>query len=433
MGSLRGVTRVTLREDLTSFPREIFDLSESLEILDLSDNQLSTLPEDFGNLSQLKILFLSNNNFTEVPKVLASCPKLEMIAFKSNRISHFPENALPLGTKWLMLTNNQIGSLPESFGQLTRLRKLALAGNELTKLPDSIKHCQSLELVRFSANRLSEIPTHLLELPNLSWLGFSGNAIFNRSQAKQSGSNPTHFESSEFVLKEKIGQGASGDIFLAEWASDARNSKDYPAQIAVKLFKDQLTSDGYAVDEMDCAITAGSHPNLIKILGHISEENLHGLVMELIPSEYTSLGQPPDFSTCTRDTFPDYPPIDFEHILSVSRQVASVLGQIHQNEVSHGDIYAHNILVDSSFSPMFGDFGAATHLVGLSPNQRKTIEKIEVRAFGCLIDDLLGLLKKPPNSLSAINQMQRLSAECMDVKHSNRPDFEQLIVRLNSI
>ncbi|MDD2894068.1 MAG: hypothetical protein PHF20_09095, partial [Halothiobacillaceae bacterium] len=123
-GALAQSKRLSLSEGLSAFPREIFDLADSLEYLDLSANQLNSLPDDFGRLHKLKILFLSTNRFTELPKVLADCPELEMIGFKSNVIAHMPEHGLPPKLRWLILTDNRIEKLPHSMGQLTRLQKL---------------------------------------------------------------------------------------------------------------------------------------------------------------------------------------------------------------------------------------------------------------------------------------------------------------------
>ena len=93
-GELKGVKRLQLSCGLEHFPREIFELCDTLEILDLSGNNLHELPEDFGRLKHLKIVFFSNNNFTVFPAALANCPNLSMIGFKSNRISEFPEESL---------------------------------------------------------------------------------------------------------------------------------------------------------------------------------------------------------------------------------------------------------------------------------------------------------------------------------------------------
>lgn len=57
-GELQGITRLQLSEQLTEFPKEILSLADSLEILDLSNNQLTTLPNEINQLSKLKIFFL---------------------------------------------------------------------------------------------------------------------------------------------------------------------------------------------------------------------------------------------------------------------------------------------------------------------------------------------------------------------------------------
>ena len=61
-GQYSEITRLTLSENLTEFPKEIFSLANSLEVLDLANNQLTTLPNELSSLKKLKILFLTNNN-----------------------------------------------------------------------------------------------------------------------------------------------------------------------------------------------------------------------------------------------------------------------------------------------------------------------------------------------------------------------------------
>jgi Leucine-rich repeat (LRR) protein len=136
--------RIQIAQRLTEFPRELFSIADQLEILDLGGNQLSDLPDDFDRFKNLRILFLTDNKFEHIPTVLAKCENLEIIAFKSNRVKIIEEDCLPLSTRWLILTNNQIKSLPNSMGQLTRLKKLALAGNRLLSLPSSMASCKEL-------------------------------------------------------------------------------------------------------------------------------------------------------------------------------------------------------------------------------------------------------------------------------------------------
>src|SRR5687767_9430486 len=106
-GALAGAKRIKLACGLTAFPREILDLADTLEVLDLSGNRLTCLPDDFGRLKHLKVAFFSDNDFTVFPPVLAVCPDLDMIGFKANRISYIPDEALSPRLRWLILTDNR--------------------------------------------------------------------------------------------------------------------------------------------------------------------------------------------------------------------------------------------------------------------------------------------------------------------------------------
>ncbi|KTF18475.1 leucine-rich repeat domain-containing protein [Pseudoalteromonas sp. H105] len=414
-GQLIGATRLQLVEQLASFPEEIFTLADTLEVLDLSNNNLADLPDEFAQLTKLKRVFLSFNQFKHIPPVLAQCPALIMIAFKGNQISEFAENSLPVSTQWLILTDNEITQLPESFGELTQLRKLALAGNKLTTLPQSMKNCKALELVRLSANNLTQVDDWLFELPKLTWLAFAGND-FNKSQCLHNAPlNKANID--EFELISQIGEGASGIIHLAKWQQK---------NVAVKLFKGAITSDGYPLDEVNCCLQTGQHSNLIKVLAYSDNPAQLGLVMELISSEYQNLGLPPTLDTCTRDTFAQHTQFSITAIKSIVKQMTSTVAHLHANNVSHGDIYAHNIMVDKEPNVLFGDFGAATNLASLSDYQRQQMQYIEVRAIGCLIDDLLSVC----NENEATEHLNTLAQQCMAKQVSSRPSLQTLIESL---
>jgi Leucine-rich repeat (LRR) protein len=116
-GELSGITRLDLSCGLTEFPREIFELAESLEVLNLSGNALSSLPDDLHRLTRLRVLFCSDNQFTELPQCLGQCTALTMIGFKANRIVEVSGAALPPLLRWLILTDNCIESLPTELGE----------------------------------------------------------------------------------------------------------------------------------------------------------------------------------------------------------------------------------------------------------------------------------------------------------------------------
>ena len=411
-GQLIGAKRLQLVEHLSTFPDEIFTLADTLEVLDLSNNNLSDLPDEFACLTKLKRVFLSFNQFVHIPPVLAKCPALIMIAFKGNQISKFAEHCLPITTQWLILTDNQLEQLPESFGELTQLRKLALAGNQLTTLPNSMQQCQALELVRLSANNLTTVDDWLFELPKLSWLAFAGND-FNKAQSLHNVAL-AKVQLGEFSLIEQIGEGASGIIHLAHWQGQ---------EVALKLFKGAITSDGYPLDEVNCCLQAGIHKNLINILAYIENPEQLGLVMTLINKDYQNLGLPPSLDTCTRDTFAEHTQFTTHAIKHIAKQMVSTLAHLHANNVSHGDVYAHNTMINNACTVLFGDFGAATNLDSLTDYQRLQMQRIEVRAIGCLIDDLLSVCA---DDTSDKTQLITLARQCMNANITQRPTFASL-------
>lgn len=384
-GQLVGLTHLTLAENLTEFPMEILSLAESLEVLDLSNNRLTSLPEELSKLHRLKIIFASNNHFEVLPTVLGNCPNLEMVGFKANKIKQVPEGSLPLKLRWLILTDNHITSLPNSIGERYKLEKLALAGNRLQTLPKSMSQLHKLELIRISANRLEQCPDHILTLPKLAWLAFSGNPF---AQTNVSIKSVPTVKSAEFTLQGILGQGASGIISKAQWNQDMPN---LPRDIAVKIFKGGITSDGYPEDELQACLKVGNHPNLVQSLAQVDEPDCRALVMNLIPDHFGNLGQPPSLESCTRDTFPIDQKLSIAHIEKIVDQIHTVLIHLHNNEVCHGDLYAHNTLYDAHANIIFGDFGAASMYHMLNNRQKEQIKIIEQRAFHHFIDDLLSI------------------------------------------
>ena len=422
-GQLSGTKKLQLVEALTVFPPEIFELADTLEVLDLSNNQLDSLPDDFGRLKHLKILFLSNNLFESLPVQMADCPELEMIGFKANRIKRVEEGALPKKTRWLILTDNLIEQLPDSMGELYRLKKLALAGNRLTSLPASMADCQNLELVRLSANQLTSLPDWLFQLPKLSWLAFAGNPL-GESVVDQK-SEMQHVSMTDIELGHQIGEGASGVISRAKWINQPASLKGSALDIAVKVFKGEVTSDGYPRDELANCLKAGEHRNLIKVVAQITEVDQLALVMELIPDTFYNLGLPPSLITCTRDTFNEGTQYSAAEIAKVAIQMADMLAHLHQNGVSHGDVYAHNTMIDENASVLFGDFGAASNLSLLPTVQQEAMEGVEVRAFGCLLDDLLAIVEGGSN-LASFHALVQLKDQCMRRAVSLRPTFTEI-------
>jgi hypothetical protein len=411
-GALAGATRLSMRCGLTEFPREIFTLADTLEVLDLTGNALSSLPDDLHRLHKLRIVFCSDNQFTELPASIGACAALSMVGFKANQIRHVPAAALPPQLRWLVLTDNQIETLPDALGERLQLQKLMLAGNHLRALPASMAQLHQLELLRIASNQLDGLPDWLLSLPRLTWLAYAGNPFCAQREDALAHTPSAAISWNALTLRDKLGEGASGVIYRAEWqapniapatgspTAGAPMAPDAGEPVAVKLFKGAMTSDGSPLSEMAACLSAGAHPNLIPILGHIEDhpDNAHGLVMSLIPPTFGNLAGPPSLDSCTRDIYADGKHFSLPAALSIARGIASAAAQLHAHGILHGDLYGHNILHDEHGNTLLGDFGAASFYDPDGP-QADALQTLEVRAFGNLLEELLDRSDRAPAAL----------------------------------
>ncbi|KJH85456.1 protein kinase [Pseudomonas fluorescens] len=421
-GQLSGITRLKLSCGLTEFPQEIFDLADSLEILDLSGNLLDTLPADLNRLTRLRVLFCSDNRFVELPECLGRCSALTMVGFKANRIERVTGAALPPLLRWLILTDNCISQLPEELGRRPHLQKLMLAGNRLRQLPQSLAQCHRLELLRVSANQLAELPSWLLEMPSLSWLAYAGNPLEAEANA-QALHVATPIDWSQLSLQQSLGEGASGVIHQALWQTPGQAGRD----VAVKLYKGQMTSDGSPLHEMHACITAGKHPNLIEVLGQVNghPEHQEGLVMALIGPDYRNLAGLPSLESCTRDVYPDELRLRADVAVRIAQGIARVAGHLHRRGLTHGDLYGHNILCNDQGDCLLGDFGAASFHAPVEDRQTRALQRIEVRAFGILLGELLARIE-PASSIEDLSRLKDLEARCCQPDVLARPGFDEI-------
>jgi len=108
--NVAGVTRDLRNQGLTEAPRALFE-EKSIEILNLSGNQLTSLQAEVRQLTKLRILDLSNNTLTNIPAELGQLSNLEI----------------------LNLQNNKLTGLPYELGNLKNLKTLDLRGNDYAK------------------------------------------------------------------------------------------------------------------------------------------------------------------------------------------------------------------------------------------------------------------------------------------------------------
>ncbi|XP_033116211.1 leucine-rich repeat-containing protein 59-like [Anneissia japonica] len=98
--SLSNLTKVPVKE-LAALPKAT--------IIDLSCNQLQTLPDNIGILSHIVKLDLSKNVLTSLPNGIGNLPKLQHLDLLGNKIRTLPTSVAQLkALRWLDLKENPL-------------------------------------------------------------------------------------------------------------------------------------------------------------------------------------------------------------------------------------------------------------------------------------------------------------------------------------
>lgn len=137
--------------------RKLSNEEQKLEIIDLSGMSLEALPNPLLNLGTICKLDLSNNNLQIIPESLI---------------------ARLLNVVVLDVHSNQLKTLPNSIGCLSKLKVLNVSGNHLRSLPRTIENCGSLEELNANFNQLTQLPDTIgFELLNLKKLSVNSNKL----------------------------------------------------------------------------------------------------------------------------------------------------------------------------------------------------------------------------------------------------------------
>ena len=127
------------KNNLHELPGELA-LLNSLETINISDNPFNGIPEVIKRLINIKKLIASNINIKELSAdFFNNFNRLEWLDLSNNNISELPDSIDNLKVlKFLYLYNNKFNEIPEFVTHLPNLRELNLSENYITKIPDWI-------------------------------------------------------------------------------------------------------------------------------------------------------------------------------------------------------------------------------------------------------------------------------------------------------
>jgi len=142
-------------QGITSLAGNVFDRSGVTEF-NVSGNRLTgALPSQIGKWKDLQVLNVSNNQMTGIPAEIGQLRFLTTIDY----------------------SNNQIDTMPNEIANLTNLVSLSLAGNLYREVPATLLQLPKLGTLNLSNNRLMKLPDNLAAWKNLQDLDLTGNPL----------------------------------------------------------------------------------------------------------------------------------------------------------------------------------------------------------------------------------------------------------------
>ncbi len=129
-----------------------------LELLDISSNNLKFL-NGIHKLTNLKTFIANSNSISEIPDEICNLHNLEILNLSNNRLLTLPENIGKLKSlKELYLARNQIKKLPDSIEDLKNLEIIDISYNNLIEIPDTIKKLPRIKKI-YTKNNISNVIT----------------------------------------------------------------------------------------------------------------------------------------------------------------------------------------------------------------------------------------------------------------------------------
>ena len=160
-----------------SVPQDFCDLA-GLEHLNLSANQITSLPTSIQNLQKLAGLRLWENQLTSLPSEIGTILTLGSIQIADNQLSALPSSISNLNNLiWLDVQGNQLTVFPSGVESLHQLNHLSLGDNQITSLPSSINNLDQLTYLSLRKNQISNLPTEIGDFPLLTNLDVEDNQL----------------------------------------------------------------------------------------------------------------------------------------------------------------------------------------------------------------------------------------------------------------
>lgn len=152
--------------------------------VNMSEQDISDIPSGMDKLDYVVKLDLSKNKLSSVNEI-TGMKGLISLDMSSNQLTSLPDDFSDLKyLKELDLSRNKIQGLPDDFGKLKHLHILNLKQNQLQTMPRSIANLSNLEILDLSFNQIKSIPLEIAGLKNLKKLNLMGTDVPDSEKTK---------------------------------------------------------------------------------------------------------------------------------------------------------------------------------------------------------------------------------------------------------
>ena len=141
-----------------------------------------------------------------------------------------------------------------------------------------------------------------------------------------------------------LGEGSVGDVYRGL-------DLDTGETVAIKLLKPDVMDAAPELLERfqreAVLLQQLNHPNIVRLLGAVEEDDLHYLIMEYMPGG------------TLRDLLHDSGPLPVQRALEIGLDLADALIRAHRLSIVHRDLKPANVLLADDGTPRLTDFGIA--------------------------------------------------------------------------
>jgi len=469
-------------QNLKELPKEIFGLSNTLEVLDLSKNKISSL-EGIQALSNLKKLNASSNQIKKLTKDILKCTKLDTLVLDNNPLisdysylksmgpfeikssleNYFDEleyeEDIPEGSPEEEEEKDSTSLLDEEqtrklVADLKNEIKTLKRENEENKQKANAAGRKALFTENTKLNQIDEseacrkLKAEIDRLKNQLSKAMA-EKVFGSGAGLDGIQGVIEIDYSELEIYEEIGKGGFAIIYKGKWRG---------TDVAIKKLFDPNITEAQMEEVRNEILTMATlrHPKITLLLGICRKPPNICIVMEYCKMSLFSL---------LHLTKIDVPlPVR----LRIARDAASAYVFMHASGVVHRDLKSHNILMGDNSQVKLCDFGLTRYKSDLNKGsmqysgtpaymalelfQKKGYdEKVDIFAFGTLLWELVtrevpyegldpDLIKKkllegaalplpyncPPEVVTLIN-------DCRSNVPSKRPSFEHILKILEKV